>query len=175
MEHPPTKPMLDMAKYDDREILMDQTLLHFSQELDARGIEHAIREEFEVFNGDLPDFIQQNLRMYAQQGATPAEIRAELEMDPRIFVLRFRLNEFLRTGLVGFIGGGIGTLLFSRFAQANMPPAIWSLRYALLVLVALGAHLTLRQLHRRYETSYVLLASYTIAAAVGAVLLLKWS
>jgi len=47
------------------------------------------------------------------------------------------------------------------------------LRYVLLVLIIVGAQITLRQLRSRYRTPYLLLATYSIGATVGAVLLLK--
>ena len=173
MENTPTKPMIDMAKYDDREILMDQTLLHFSQDRDARGIEQAIREEYDVFNGDLPNFIWQNLQMYARDGTTPAAIRADLEMPMWRLILWHRGVLFVRRGLAGFIAGGLGTLLFSHFAQANMPPALWSLRYFILAPLVVGTISTVRQLHWRYRTPYILLVLYTLGAALGAILLFK--
>ena len=168
------KTVLSFAFYDDVETLMNCTLLHFSEDLDTAGIERAIRAEFDVFHGDLSAFIVQNIRMYEQEGTTPAQIRRELHSKHFwIFPFVFRIKEFLRTALVGFIASGLGTLLLSQFVHQHMPPVLWTLRYVLLVLIIVGAQITLRQLRSRYRTPYLLLATYSIGATVGAVLLLK--
>jgi hypothetical protein len=168
------KKVLSFAFYDDVDTIMDQTLLYFSEDLDPAGIERAIRAEFDVYHGNLSAFIVQNVRMYEQEGTTPAQIRRELHSKHFwIYPFLIRAKEFLRTALVGFIAGGLGTLLLSQFAHQRMPPVLWSLRYVLLVLIIAGAHITLRQLRSRYRTPYLLLATYSIGAAVGTVLLLK--
>ncbi len=167
------KTVLNMAFYDDVETLMDQIMLHYSADLDAAGIERAIREEFEVRNGDLRPLIKENIVFCEQRGITPASIRQSLNAKHFwLHMLWEWLKQLWRPCLVGAIAGALGTLLFSHFVYERIPPALGSLRYLLLVLVIMGAYFTVRRIHRTYHTSYSRLAIASIGGAVGALLLL---
>ncbi|MEO8588536.1 MAG: hypothetical protein ABI432_04140 [Flavobacteriales bacterium] len=166
------KTLLNMAMYDDVDTIMDHIAFHFSQDLDAPGIEQAIRDEFEVINGDLGTLIRQNLWFCEQRGITPASMRRALGSKQFwLYMLAERLKQLLPGGLVGAVAGSLGALLFSHFGQQHMPPLLWSLRYFLLACMIMGAHITLRRIRRRYYTSYAVLAISSIGAAVAAVVL----
>ena len=85
-------------------------------------------------------------------------------------VLVFRIGRPL---LVGLITGALGTLLFTGLVQERMPPLHWAARYALLALLTMAAHITLRRLHEQHSTSYVVLITSAIAGALVGFMLLK--
>lgn len=167
------KTVLDLAMYDDVEILMDAITIHYSEDLDPAGVERMIREEYETINGDLGKLIQQNFELFEKRGVTPASIRKMLQ--PKHFLLRLvwsGMKKVLLAASVGFVAGGLGALLFSRLLQERMP-LLWSVRYALLVLVALGAHLVLRRLNNRYYVHWITLTIGILGGALGAVFLFR--
>jgi len=167
------KTVLDMTMYDDVDTLMDQTLLHFSKGLDAEGIERAIHDEYEVVKGDLRAFIGHCIALYTQDGTTPEDVRAVLESSPFRFWLRVMVPIYARPVLTGIIAGGSGTLLLGKGAEQVLPPFLWAIRYALLVLLLFGAHFTLRCIEQRYGSSSFMLITSAIAGALAAFLLLK--
>jgi hypothetical protein len=157
-----------MTNYDDVETILDLFTLYYSQDLDAEGIEHAIREEYEVINGDLLAYIQNAVGFSKENDITPASLRAELALSPWQLAVKAWAYGYLPQGVVGLLAGSASAFLFSRHVQDLLPPALWSLRYVLLVLGALGVHLALRHIQRRYLISTARLAKGFISVAVGA-------